>query len=73
MSVSGFAERLGKSQGYISQVTRAATVYQKLISQLMGFTGTGRVQHLFEIHSAPPSTWPLLAGLLQELDWSVKA
>ena len=71
MSVSAFAKRLGKSQPYITQVVKAAEVY-KLISQLMGFSGTGRVQHLFEIHAAPEPTWATLAALLVEQDWSVK-
>jgi transcriptional regulator with XRE-family HTH domain len=70
-SVSGFAKRIGKSQQYLSQVTQAAEVYQKLTSQLVGFDATGRVQHLFTIHSAPSSTWPMLATLLQSNDWSV--
>jgi ParB-like chromosome segregation protein Spo0J len=72
LSVSGFASRIGKTQGYLTQVTQAATVYRKVITQVMGFSPTGRTKHLFEIHSAPSPTWPMLATLLQSNDWSVK-
>ena len=66
LSVSGFAGRLGKSKGYLTQVTQAAKVFRKLFSQLNSFSPQGKVQHLFEIHSAPEHTWPTLAALLQE-------
>ena len=29
-------------------------------------------RHLFEIHSARPALWPVLAGALLKYDWSVK-
>lgn len=71
LSVSGFAKRLGKSQGYITETVQGAEVY-KLIAQAISFEPCGRLKHLTAIHSAPSPTWPTLAALLQDHDWSVK-
>ena len=72
LNVSGFAKRLGKSQGYLTKVFQAATVFSKIIPQGIIFDPTDRSKHLTEIHAAPESTWALLAGLLQEHSWTVK-
>jgi hypothetical protein len=48
LSVSAFAKRLGKDQGYISRLTQAATVFKKLMSQGIGFDPTDRAKHLTE-------------------------
>ena len=72
LSLSAFARRVGKSNGFITQVKHAAEVYREIFSQLKNFDTTSRSQHLFEIHAAPESTWVILAGLLQEHSWSVK-
>ena len=53
LSVSAFALRLGKSKGYVTQVVHAATVFQKVFTQVNGFDPTDRAKHLTEIHAAP--------------------
>lgn len=72
LSVSGFAERIGKSKQYLSEVTQAATVFRILSAQADSFDASNRTKHLTAIHSAPSPTWPMLATLLQSNDWSVK-
>jgi hypothetical protein len=60
--ISEYARRVGKSQPYISQVRSAAEVLRvvKPISQLMGLLD--KSQHLFAIHKADASLWPLLVS-----------
>lgn len=72
ISVRGFAERLGKNPSDISNLIKAASVLSKLLERSYSFDAKGRAFHLKEIHSAPESTWAMLAGLLAEKDWSVK-
>ena len=72
LSLSAFARRLGKGLTVVSQNAQAAKVYKKVSTQVEGFNATDRAKHLTEIHSAPESTWVILAGLLQAHSWSVK-
>lgn len=71
--LSWYAESLGKTQGYLSQVKSAAEVI-KPISQLIGLdpsTLRDRAQHLAAIHTAPDHLWPALAKHLVKSEWSV--
>jgi hypothetical protein len=72
LSLSGFAGRIGKSVTVVSQNAQAARVYREVSTPVEKYNATGRTKHLTEIHSAPSSTWPMLATLLQSNDWSVK-
>ncbi len=55
--LSEYADRLGKTQGYISQVRQAAEVLEvaKPISQLMSFSD--KAQHLCSLHKLPKTLW----------------
>lgn len=55
--LSDYARKLGKSQGYLSQLVAAAEV-AKSISQLMDLLN--KTQHLHAIHSADESLWPVI-------------
>ena len=72
LSLSAFAGRLGKTGAYMTQVSQAARVFREILTQVKNFNADGRTKHLTEIHSAPSTTWPTLAALLQDHDWSVK-
>lgn len=70
--LSQYADLLGKSQGYISQVRNAAQVYRSLdFSQLKSTELIGKAQHLAAIHKAPRELWPLLVERLLAGGWSV--
>lgn len=58
--LSEYARRVGKTQGYVSQLRAAAEVAEaaKPITQVIGLAD--RAKHLFEIHSAPREVWPAL-------------
>lgn len=70
LSISGFAERLGKDKGTISRLVQAAVVY-KALPQDNGFDMTERSKHLSEIHAAPPWLWSGLVKAMIEGGWTV--
>lgn len=72
-----YAQSIGKSRPYISQVRGAAEVYH-FVSQLTKSKSQnvgdllGKAQHLNEIHKAPAQLWPILVSALLAKEWSVK-
>src|SRR5262245_33948530 len=57
--LSEYAERIGKTHGYVSQVRMAGEVFraiEKPVSQLTGFST--KAQHLAAIHALPSKCWP---------------
>ena len=68
MSVTAFAERLGKSKQVISNAILAARVHEKLSIQIDNFDPTGRYAVLVEIGQAPEWLWCAL-GPSQPLAW----
>ena len=68
-----YAKAIGKSRTMLSHFRAAAEVYTQLrvtlheVGMLMD-----KPNHLYEIHAAPPETWPLLAEAMLSADWSVK-
>jgi ParB/RepB/Spo0J family partition protein len=68
-----YARALGKSRPAISQFRAAAEVYselRKLTNEVALLAN--KATHLFELHSAPRETWPLLAEAMLNGDWNVK-
>jgi ParB/RepB/Spo0J family partition protein len=65
--LSAYAERVGKSQPFISQLVKAAEV-AKGISGLMGLET--KTQHLNAIHSLPESCWPEAVQFMLDKGWS---
>ena len=70
MSVTAFAERLGKSQPVISQAMSAAKVHQKFVSQLTNFDHTGRFSIMVEIGQAPEWLWCGLGQAAMDGKWT---
>lgn len=70
--LSKYAEQLGKTHGYISQVRQAATVLNtiKPVSQLTGLVD--KSQHFSHIHKAPQEVWQFLADEMLSREWSAK-
>jgi hypothetical protein len=68
-----YAKVIGKSQQAVSKFREAAEVYTEL-HNLSCEVGSliDKATHLFELHTAPPETWPLLAKAMLDGDWSVK-
>ena len=62
--ISQYARKLGRTQGYVTQVRQAAEVLASIkpISQLMGFLD--KAQHLTAVHRAPQDLWQMLADWL---------
>jgi ParB/RepB/Spo0J family partition protein len=72
-NVKKYADRVGATTGYISQIRQAANVYrgiQERFSQLKLSQLTNKAQHLYAIHKAPKETWTQLAQALLDHDWS---
>lgn len=71
--LSEYAERIGRNQGYLSQLRSAAEVMQTYWST-NGFEAAlgDKAMHLYEISKAPRDSWPLLVhpasrqGLVRE-------
>jgi ParB-like chromosome segregation protein Spo0J len=70
--LSEYAQQIGKSQQYVSQVRQAAEVLKavKTTSQLVVLLY--KSQHLAAIHKAPEDTWALLVEHLLSDQWSVE-
>lgn len=64
--ISEYARKIGKTQGYITQIRQAAEVLEfiKPISRLIGFLD--KAQHLAAIHKADKELWPALARWVVE-------
>jgi ParB/RepB/Spo0J family partition protein len=73
--LSGYARRIGRTKGYLSQLVAAAQVYAALPP---GFTHVNRAalaqktKHLYEVSRVPQSQWPDLVALLLAEDWTVE-
>jgi hypothetical protein len=70
--LSGYAEQIGKSKQYVSQVRQAAEVLKavKASSQLDALLF--KTQHLAAIHLAHEDTWALLVEHLLSDQWNVQ-
>lgn len=68
---AGTAAMDGKRRGDAGEVIDSLLKESNDIVRLLD-PDKNRTYHLVEIHQAPRDHWPLLAGLLAELDWSVK-
>jgi ParB/RepB/Spo0J family partition protein len=64
-----YAEKIGKSKQYISQLVAAAEVVETLKSSSQLDDFSTRTQHLCAIHALPESFWPEMAQAC--LKWSV--
>ena len=68
--LKGYAEKIGRSPAYVTQVRNAASVLDSLeLSQLNSILD--KAQHLNAIHKAPDADWAWLVGELVEQGWSV--
>jgi len=69
-----YAEAIGKSNGYLTQITQAVSVYAQLraesFSQLKLLSD--KAQHLATIHKASQAAWLPLAQQLIANSWSVQ-
>lgn len=65
--LSDYARKLGKSSQYLTQLVAAAEV-AKSVSQLTDLLG--KAQHLYAIHAADPSLWPVIVPHMLK-DWTV--
>ena len=65
--LSAYAERVGKSQPFISQLVKAAEV-AKGITQVIGLET--KTKHLNAIHSLPESCWADAVKHMLDKDWS---
>ena len=72
LSLSAYALKLGKSNGFITQVTQAATVYREIFTQVKNSDFEGRYKHLYEIHAAPHWLWVALVKQMIESGWTVQ-
>ena len=70
MSVSAFADRIGKSKFSISEAMLAAQVHQKLLAHANSFDPTGRFRILVEIGRAPEWLWCALGQAAMEGRWT---
>ena len=70
MSVTAFAERLGKSKQVISNAILAARVHEKLSIQIDNFDPTGRYAVLVEIGQAPEWLWCGLGQAAMDGKWT---
>ena len=68
----GLWKMLGKSNGFITQVTQAATVYREIFTQVKNSDFEGRYKHLYEIHAAPQWLWSALVKQMIESGWTVQ-
>lgn len=75
--LSGYAKAIGKTKGYLSQVSAAAKVF----TQVNGFDDSylldktnllDKAKHLSTIYQAPESEWQYLTEQLIKQSWSVK-
>jgi N6-adenosine-specific RNA methylase IME4 len=65
--LSEYAERIGKTGGYVTQIRQAAEVVEPIpFSQLKGFLD--KVQHLSAIHALPKACWPACVEWLGQND-----
>ena len=71
MSVTAFAERIGKTKQFVSQMIGAAEVIEKLSTQVDNFNLSGYAKHLCEIHAAPEWLWVSLVKMMSEGEWTV--
>ena len=64
--VVGYAEKIGKTKGYISQIRSAAEVLESLgeFSQLNLSDLLTKAMHLYEISRAPRDSWPRLVDAM---------
>jgi hypothetical protein len=69
--LSEYAERIQRSQQYISQLRSAAKVIQSMRSTSQLVDLLNKTQHLYEISRADESTWPTLCELLINRSWTV--
>lgn len=71
--VSAFAKVLGKSEGHVRQLIKAAKVFRALTETPYSSTRFARrVKHLAAVHRAHPSVWPVLAPLIVDEKWTLK-
>ena len=69
LSVSAFAERIGKSQGTISEAMKAAEVHTKLIAQAIGLEALEYTIKR-EIGRAPQWLWVALGQAAMDGKWN---
>ena len=77
--LKAYADAVSKSSAYITQVRKAADVFQFIkLSQLNLMDGIklsnlmDKTQHLNEIHKSPQPLWPILVQAMLAKGWSVK-
>lgn len=70
--LQGYAEAIGRTKQFVSQLRQAAAVVSTCQVDLTGFHD--KTQHLAAIHKAPQECWENLVKVLSEqADWSAKA
>ena len=68
--LKGYAEKIGRSPAYVTQVRNAASVLDSLeLTQVNSILD--KAKHLNAIHKAPDADWAWLVGELLEQGWSV--
>lgn len=67
--LAGYAESVGKSAPFITQIVNAARV-AKALSQLNGLDG--KTQHLSAIHALPAECWASAVQIMLDRAWSAK-
>ncbi len=73
--LQAYADQIGKSRQYVSQVRQAAGVLKEIksvTSQLKLRNFLDKAKHLAAIHLAPEDTWALLVEHLLSDQWAVK-
>lgn len=71
--LQAYANRLGKSRPYISQVRQAAEVFETLPeTRKLTYGFLDKAQHLSAIHSAPQDLWPVLVDAMIQHKWTVQ-
>lgn len=66
--LTAYAERIGRTQAYVSQLRGAAEVMTSLHKST---NEVPSAQHLYEIRRAPREVWPVLVENLLSREWSV--
>lgn len=75
LSMKSYAERVGLSPQYLSEMRKAAEVATVMIEnttlERSVFDLVEKAKHLYEISKAPRPLWPMLVGLMLDRGWTV--
>jgi site-specific DNA-methyltransferase (adenine-specific) len=72
--LTAYAEQIGRTQGYVSQLHAAASVMAEIHNSSNEFSPADlldKAKHLYEISKAPRESWMLLVDRLLAKRWSV--